>query len=309
MLVEADGYAPYLARLDVKPRDEGQSELLVELVRESVVNLQVQDDSGNAVSMASVYLDYYQRDPHPAMLYLYQTVGRTDSQGALRVGNLTEGAHTLIVEHPDYAVTWYDVALRSETTHDEHVTLTHGATVHGRVTMDGEFVPQGWVTINYGEPNDWMRRISERTNDDGEFSIEGLMGGTAILSIQWRDTNDPYFYRNDDISIAIPVGDSLRVDGAMVSGTGALEGTFLVNGERNMRNMYIRVLYSAQDTMYQMSARREDGILSAHSMPPGDVVIEAHFTDPASSEEYVEYFETQIREGETTPLDIDIDFP
>jgi len=309
MLVEADGYAPYLARLDVTPGDEGATDHVAALVPESVVNLQVRDASGNPVSMASVYVDYYQRDPHPTAQHMYQTVGHTDAQGALRVGKLTEGAHTLIVDHADYAVTWYDVALRSETTHDERITLTKGASVYGRVTMDGEPVLQGWVMLQYGDRDDWNRRMGERTNDDGEFTIDGLMGGSAIFTVAWRDPNDAYFNRSDEMSVTIPVGEILHIDRAMLSGTGALEGTFLVNGERNMRNMYIHVQYSAQDTMYQMSARREDGILGAHSMPAGAAVIEAHFTDPETLEEYIEYFETEIRDGETTLLDIDIDYP
>ncbi|MFG0319964.1 MAG: carboxypeptidase regulatory-like domain-containing protein [Planctomycetota bacterium JB042] len=208
--VAADGYLAALERIGVDRVEEPS--VVVSLVAETTLEGRVVDTRGAPLAGVAVSL-------HDA----YGEGGRavTDRSGAYVVGGIAAPKRYEVRVSTGEGATPYRLETESfersgERRRRDIVLPADVASVVGRITRDGVAARARVEWAGGGIA------AERRTDDEGNFSFDGVPVGTVELSVR---TTDPSAHERR--SLALARGETRRVDVDVRSGASAIEGTVL----------------------------------------------------------------------------------
>lgn len=302
VMFRATGYAMQRVRAEVVPRDEGESLVTVRLEPSARIQARVVDGNGEPISSSYVLWKTFGNNPRIRSLY---EVGTTDADGRVLIDYLEAKPYTLFVGHADFAPIKVDVTPEPGVTREYTWTLTPGGTVSGTVLHAGQPAIESWISVQLTEEQ-YRFYLGSTTDTDGTFTIAHVPAGTYALQTQWRP-EDNMSFRWENYPVTIAEGRETQVHIDMLAGTSVLEGHYHVNGGNDMTNMYLRAVYTDGSGGVQFGPY-PDGSFHIENLRAGHARVEARFTDPETREQQIRYFDVDIEEGKTNPLEIDLDY-
>jgi hypothetical protein len=163
--------------------------------------------------------EVYWRSSSPNAAWQPRTVQAvTDEDGAFLIADLRAGEWHFGVKHPGFAPSGViSVELKEGQEQEVTIRLEAGGTIAGYVTVNGK--PEAGVKIRSSGPERLIREIT--TDEDGYYELAGAEAGRHGLSARDRH----------HASVDVEPGRITRQDFEFETGTGAIEGYVLLNGE------------------------------------------------------------------------------
>lgn len=157
-----------------------------------------------------------------------QTLDFTSDDGAFSLANVPAGATTLVVSAPGYAPARLNVTVEEGKVHEAgEMQLEAGVTLTGRVTgPNGSGVPN--VTIRpvaslMGGAGS-SSSLSARTDDRGEYTLEGLPSGDETILFSHDDyvsARKRVKLEGREVRLDAQLGKGVRITGSVVTESGA----------------------------------------------------------------------------------------
>ena len=255
----ADGYA-YVA--DVR-EGETLSGVVIELTPGGQLDGLVVDTAGTPVYGALVFIGGV---PQYNQGSGAQT--QTGRDGAFQLDTLPEGQVVIGVSHAQYAPQDITVDARAGARQQVEITLSHGGSAEGRVTLSGQ--PQGgkYVSINY--PGNQLNRNTQ-TDAEGQYQLQGLPNGTANISVS---VGGPGRYRSKNLAAEIADGSITVVDFHFAAATGIIKGVILDEDGNPLQARVSARIETADGGAENASAQSDaNGSYQLQNLPAGSVLL------------------------------------
>ena len=299
LVVRKSDYAIAMQPVFVPP-GEGVEGIVIRLQPAASIKGVVTDVSGKAIADARVF---YGTVPHESWHTKY-SAAVTGANGVFALDSIAATGQLLSAYHRDYAVGSTLVKAGPDDARAVAIVLEQGGAVEGLITMDGEPLANGEVSVSNSEYF-YSPHHYGKTNQDGQYSLSHLTPGEVRVLLTTRYGEDGSGWRRLERAAILEDGKTTVVDFDASRYYGILEGTVSVGGEGTMGA--IVVAHTEANGLVEMyrSITGQDGRYRLEELPPGPVDLEVIAT-PGDGQRVEGAVTVRISEDEVVRQDIDL---
>jgi hypothetical protein len=298
VFVRAPGFADKsVAVPGVQPGQTVQN-ILVRLGPESRVAGVVMDDAGNPIRGAYIY-----NGPIPRSEYERErdALTTTNADGRFDISGLVNGEIVVAAYKSGYLSASKTIHVSGpETT--AQLTLGGGATLTGRITLDGVGVAEigvnGYMQRDLDDRNQ-PPGVRSVTNAEGHFTIRGVPVGLGSLSVSIGELGNR---RNRSMPYETENGMTTEVNIDFPPANSAIEGyLYISENQPGAGNVHVTIRENGTNVESRSREVGEDGYYLIDGVPPGTLTLQASLRSSRR-------FSTSTHElGANETLQVDVD--
>jgi hypothetical protein len=229
-------------------------------------------------------------------------VAASDPDGRFQVSTLPEGADRIAAAHPDYALAFADIDPTPAKAQRVDLVVEPGATMSGYVSMDGRPVPNAQIQLSYADASG-SHALSTNSDGSGYYELRGLTAGNVDVTATVPQPEGQGSMRSPLRSARISPGAAERLDFALASGLGVVEGSVTRAGQPVTPTQVTLLREDGDGTRELCFGTAAEGSYRIENVPAGPATLMVTAYD---GESRMQTAPVRVQAGRSTRCDIEL---